>query len=223
MEKRMKLSNETIDTLKHFAGINQNIEFKKGKVLKTVSPLKNILVKTTVKDDFPEDFCIYDLNQFLTVHTLYKDTEIDFKGNDIVFKSPGAKSKINYRKAAKNNIVCAPDGDLEIDEPLAEFVLTEDVINSLLKSAHVLQHPDATIESDGTKLYATSFEAKNDASHINKIEIGDYDGESFKAEFKVENLKLIPGTYNVIFSENFAQFTNQKVDLIYWITLESWE
>ena len=219
----MKLSNETIDTLKHLAGINQNIEFKKGKVLKTVSPLKNIMVKTTVKDDFPEDFCIYDLNEFLTVHTLYKDTELDFKGNDVVFKSASTKSKITYRKAEKNNIVCAPDGDLEIEETLAEVTLTEDNLNSIIKSAHVLKHDSITIESDGKKVYATSYEEKNDASHINKIEIGSHEGDAFKATFKTENLKLIPGKYDVIFSENFAQFTNSAIDLVYWITLESWE
>ena len=219
----MKFSNGTIDILKHFAGINQNIEFKKGKILKTISPTKSILVKTEIKDDLTEDFCIYDLNQFLTVHNLYGDTEIDFKGNDIIFKSLSAKSKISYRKAPKNNIICAPDGDLEIENPVAEFDLTEEVLAFLLKSALVLQHPDVTFEAVQGKLFATSLEEKNDASHVNKIEMGPYEGENFKAQFKVENLKLIPGKYKVIFSESFAQFTNQSVDLNYWITLESWE
>lgn len=83
----MKLSNETLNVLKNFAGINSGIEFKTGNKLSTISSTKTVLAKATLKDQFPQDFCIYDLNQFLSVHSLGKDTELDFDTNNVIFKS----------------------------------------------------------------------------------------------------------------------------------------
>ena len=74
----MKLSNETLNVLKNFAGINSGIEFKTGNKIATISSTKTVLAKATLTDNFPQDFCIYDLNQFLSVHSLGKDTELDF-------------------------------------------------------------------------------------------------------------------------------------------------
>ena len=64
MENLMKLSTETIAVLKNFASINQGIEFKKGKKIKTISAGKTVLAEAHLTDEFPENFCIYDLNQF---------------------------------------------------------------------------------------------------------------------------------------------------------------
>ena len=69
----MKLSNETVNVLKNFSTINQGLEFKQGKTIKTVSSSKALMAEATLTDDFPETFCIYDLNQFLSVNSLFKD------------------------------------------------------------------------------------------------------------------------------------------------------
>ena len=63
----MKLSNETLSVLKNFAGINSGIEFKKGNKLTTISSGKTVLAKATLKDEFPQDFCVYDLNQYFKI------------------------------------------------------------------------------------------------------------------------------------------------------------
>jgi len=65
----MKLSTETLSVLKNFASINSGIEFKQGNIIRTMSSGKTVLAKATLKDDFPQDFCVYDLNQFLLVHS----------------------------------------------------------------------------------------------------------------------------------------------------------
>ena len=71
----MKLSSETLAVLKNFVSINASIEFKTGNKLATISPTKTVLAKATIKDTFPQDFCIHDLNQFLSVHSLDKDCD----------------------------------------------------------------------------------------------------------------------------------------------------
>ena len=61
----MKLSDNTVALLKNFAGINNSILVKKGNRLRTISVAKNILAEADITEEFPRDFAIYDLNQFL--------------------------------------------------------------------------------------------------------------------------------------------------------------
>lgn len=63
----MQVSNETIEVLKNFAGINPNIVISPGQKLKTISEAKNIMAEADITEDFPLEFGIYDLHEFLSV------------------------------------------------------------------------------------------------------------------------------------------------------------
>ena len=216
----MKLSNDTLAVLKNFASINSGLEFKAGNILSTMSPGKTILAKATLKDTFPVDFCVYDLNQFLSVHSLYKDADIDFDDANVVFKS--GKSKIKYRKTAKEMIITAPEKELNLPSVDVSFKLTEEVFSSIKKSANVLQSPNIAVESDGEKIYLTCFNAKDDSAHTNSIEVGDTSDRKFKMVFLEENLKMIPGSYDVeISSKGLASFKNTTQEIDYWIAIEA--
>ena len=219
----MKLSNETLTVLKNFAGINSGIEFKKGNKIATISSTKTVLAKATMTDDFPQDFCIYDLNQFLSVHSLGKDTELDFDSNNVVFKS--GRSKTKYRMTAKTMIVSAPEKELTLPSIDGSFKLKDEDLAQVLKNAAVLGSPNVAFESDGSKISVTCFNAKDDSAHTNTIEIGTTDNDKqFKAVFLVENFKMIPGTYDVqVSSKGLASFANEKGDLQYWIAIEAKE
>ena len=57
---------------------------------------------------------------------------------------------------------------------------------------------------------------KNDFS----IVVGETD-KKFTFNFKEENLKIIPGTYNVVVSSKLlSKFTSEDYDLTYYIALE---
>ena len=216
----MKLSNDTLAVLKNFASINSGLEFKAGNILSTMSPGKTILAKATLKDTFPVDFCVYDLNQFLSVHSLYKDADIDFDDANVVFKS--GKSKIKYRKTAKEMIITAPEKELNLPSVDVSFKLTEEVFASIKKSANVLQSPNIAVESDGEKIYFTCFNAKDDSAHTNSIEVGDSSDKKFKMVFLEENLKMISGSYDVeISSKGLASFKNTTQEIDYWIAIEA--
>jgi hypothetical protein len=219
----MKLSNETLNVLKNFAGINSGIEFKTGNKIATISSTKTVLAKATLTDEFPQDFCIYDLNQFLSVHSLGKDTELDFDANNVVFKS--GRSKTKYRMTAKTMIVSAPEKELTLPSVDGSFKLKDEDLAQALKNAAVLGSNNIAFESDGSKISVTCFNAKDDSSHTNTIEIGTTDNDKeFKAVFLVENFKMIPGTYDVqISSKGLASFVNEKGDLQYWIAIEAKE
>lgn len=218
----MKLSNDTLTILKNFSGINSGIEFRSGTHLSTMSPGKTVLAKANLKDSFPDGFCVFDLNQFLSVHSLFKDPEISFDEYNIIFSS--GKSETKYRKTAKEMIVTPPEKDLTLPSVDVEFKLTEDVFASIMKSASVLQSPNIAVESDGEKIYLTCFNAKDDSAHTNSTEVGDGNSTVFKAVFLTENWKMIPGTYDVkISSRGLAEFNHTTQEVDYWIAIEAKE
>jgi hypothetical protein len=72
----MKLSNETLTVLKNFATINQGIQFKQGKNFPQFHLPKLFWLRAGINDEFPQEFCIYDLNQFLMIYNLKKNCEL---------------------------------------------------------------------------------------------------------------------------------------------------
>lgn len=216
----MKLSNDTLTVLKNFASINTGIEFKQGNMLSTISPGKTVLAKATLKDSFPESFCVFDLTQFLSVYSLYKDAEIEFDDHDIILM--GNKSKTRYRKTAKEMLVTPPDKELTLPSVDVEFKLTEDTFSSIMKSASVLQSPNISVESDGEKIYMSCFDAKNDSAHTYSVEVSESSNAKFKMVFLTENWKMIPGSYDVeIYAKGLALFKNTILEIDYWIALEA--
>lgn len=216
----MKLSNETLALLKNFSSINSGLEFKQGNKIATMSSGKTVLAKATVKDEFPQSFCVYDLNQFLSVHSLNKDTELDFDDKNIIFKS--GRQKIKYRKTEKSMIVTPPEKDLNLPSVDISFSLSEDDLSSILKTAAVLQSPNISVESDGDKVYVVASNVQDSSAHTNSLEVGEGNGQSFKMVFLTENLKMIPGAYDVeISSKGLSSFKNKNHDIQYWVATEA--
>jgi hypothetical protein len=221
MENQMKLTKDTLDVLKNFASINSGIEFKKGNTIRTMSSGKTVLAKATLKDEFPQDFCVYDLNQFLSVHSMFDNTEIDFDDANVIFKF-GPKKSTKYRKTAKEMIVTPPEKELNLPSVDVSFSLSKEDYADTIKSASILSSPHIAIESDGDKISIVAFNAQDNSAHTNSIELSDGNGKSFKMVFLTENLKMIPGAYDVeISAKGLASFKNKNVDIQYWVASES--
>ena len=219
----MKLSNETLTVLKNFSAINQGIQFKKGTNLTTVSAGKTVLAQANLKDTFPQDFCVYDLNQFLSVHSLHKDTtEIDFDDSNIIFKS--GRSSTKYRMTAKEMIVTPPEKEITLPSVDCSFTLTAEDYDSIMKTASVLSSPHIAVSSDGDNVELVAFDANDNSAHTNSIQVGAGNGKKYKIVFKTENIKLIPGSYDVQISfKGIGHFKNTKEDIQYWIAFEAKE
>ena len=218
----MKLSNETLNVLKNFSTINQGIQFKQGKKLTTVSSSKTVLAQANLKDEFPQEFCIYDLNQFLSVYNLNKDSELDFTTSDVVFKS--GKKKTNYRMTAPDMIVTPPNKEITLPSVDCQFTLTEEDYNSILTAAKVLSSPHIAIKSDGDTIEVVAFDAVDNSAHTNSTEVGEGNGKKYTIVFKTENIKMIPGSYDVQISfKGIGHFQNTKEDIQYWIAFEAKE
>lgn len=220
----MKLSNETLGILKNFSTINSGIMFKKGNVISTVSPQKNILADAKVSETFDRDFGIYDLSNFLSVLSLFKDgAELEFDDKHVFVKGFGGRSKIKYRFTDPSMIVAAPEKRPNLPSKDVVFDLTEDDFNWILKTASVLGSPNVAIESDGNEVFMTTFDVTNDSAHTNSMSLENVATTSnYKLIFKTENLKMLPGEYSVeICSKGIAKFTGVSNSLTYYVTLET--
>lgn len=219
----MKLSTDTLSVLKNFASINQGIMFKKGNVLRTVSPQKNVMAEATVSDDFPTDFGVYDLNNFLSVLSLHKEEpSIDFQDNNVLISGLQGRSKIKYRFCAPHMIVVAPEKAITMPDPEISFELKAEDFEWIMKAASVLSSPCITIDSDGSKVFVSSYDPTNDAAHTDSLEIGDGNGTRYKMVFKLENIKMLPGSYDVkISSKGISHFKHKTVNVQYWIATEA--
>ncbi len=217
----MKISTKTLDVLKNFSEINQSILIKKGKKLKTVSALKNILAHAEVEDDFPQDFAIYQLNEFIGVLSTMNNPDLTFHDKYVMLSQEnGACTKYFY---AEPSVVIAPEKDITMPSEDINFTLLEKQYNDLLKMSSILQLNDILVKgcskSNGQYLAVTN--KKNDTSNDYSIKVGEGVTEPYKMYFKTENLKMVVGDYNVhISSKGISHFENMNIKLDYWIALE---
>ena len=214
----MYLSTETVSLLKNFATINQSILIKAGKKVRSMSVMKNILVEADINEEFGRDVAIYDLNQFLNCLSLIPGAEINLDNNSIVI-TDGTNS-IDYRYSDPSVITAPPDKELKLPSEDVQVVLSEDNLETVKKAAAVLQIPDVSLVGDGEKIFLTVRDKKNSGSNSYRIEVGETDS-TFQFNLKVENLKLVPGDYDVtISSKNLAKFESHSRPLVYFIAIE---
>ena len=215
----MKLSDKTLVILKNFAGINNSILVKRGDNLRTISLAKNILAEANINEEFPRDFAIYDLNQFLNGLGLHQDPELDFKEDSFLSIREG-KRRVKYFFADPNVITSPPDKTLTLPTEDVCFQLDSVTLEKLLKAAAVYQLPDLSAIGEAGVVKLVVRDKKNDTSNEFAIVVGETQ-EEFSFNFKVENIKIIPGAYNVIISSKLlAEFTNVNHNLKYFIALE---
>ena len=215
----MKLSDKTISVLKNFSSINQSILFKEGSKLRTISVMKNILAEATVSEEFMKDFGIYDLNQFLNGLSLHQSPELDFKNDGYVVIREG-KSRSKYFFADPNVIVTPPEKDITLPSEDICFEVSTDQLEKLLKASAVYQLPDLSAVGESGVIKLVVRDKKNDTSNDYAVVVGETDKE-FSFNFKVENIKVLPGTYEVVVSQKLlSRFTSKNHDLTYYIALE---
>ena len=215
----MKLSEKTLNLLKNFSTINQSILFKKGSSLRTISVMKNILAEAVIDEEIPRDFGIYDLNQFLNGLSLHQHPELDFVNEGYTIIREG-KMRSKYFFADPNVIVTPPDKNIELPSEDVSFSLTTQQLDKLLKAASIYQLPDLAVVGGEGVVKIVVRDKKNDTSNDFSIVVGETDS-TFSFNFKVENIKILPGSYNVVVSQKLLSvFSHQDIDLKYYIALE---
>ena len=215
----MKLSDKTISVLKNFSSINQSILFKEGSKLRTISVMKNILAEATVTEEFMKDFGIYDLNQFLNGLSLHQSPELDIENDSYMVIREG-KMRSKYFFADPNVIISPPEKDIVLTSEEISFDLNTQQLDKLLKASAVYQLPDLSVVGENGVVKLVVSDRKNDTSNDFSIIVGETE-HKFSFNFKVENIKILPGSYQVSISKKLlSKFVNSDKNLTYWIALE---
>jgi len=218
----MKLSDHTVDVLKNFASINQNLIIKEGSTLTTMSAMKNIVAKAEVEESFDKEVAIYDLNEFLASISLFTNPVLEFNEGFVTIKEENnPKNSLKYFYSDPS-VVTSPNKTITMPSKEVSFKLNGENLNKLKRAAGVIQAPDLVLEKKNTDVFLTVKDKKNDTANTFSIDVDTVaDGSDFKFFFKVENLKLMDGDYDVdISSKNISHLASSNKDVEYWVALE---
>ena len=215
----MQLSTDTLALLQNFGTINPNIVLKPGQKLKTISEAKNITAIADIVEDFPVDMGIYDLNEFLSTHSLIEDATLSFEEKACVIKNNF--QKVNYY-FAEPSILTSPDKDITMPDTEVHVVLTEETILSMKKAASVLGHIDIAIETRENNIVLKVFDSKDTSANTYEVDLGPNEsGHNFSFIMNIANMKIIDGEYDVFISSRLiSNWKNKSKPVEYFIALE---
>ena len=213
----MKLTTETISVLKNFSTINANLKVNAGSSISTMSAMKNIVAKADVSEEFLSDFAIYDLNEFLSALSLFGKPDLEFDNEFVTITEEGTSESLMYWFSAPE-VVTTPSKEISMPSTELTFNLSSETLERITKAAAIIGVPDMALS--GGKLMVTDKKNTNANAFETSLDVGDV-AAKYKFWFKVENLKLMPGDYDVeVSSKKISHFTNAKMGVQYWIALE---
>lgn len=215
----MKISAKTISVIKNFAGINASLAVKSGSVLKTISPQNNIMATAQVEEDFPRNFAIYDLSQFLGAISLFDDPDFEFEDQFVTVRS--GKNSVRYFYAEESMIKSAGDKKIVLPSVEAEFTVTASQLQEILKATSVLQVPEVAVVGDSAGVHLVAVDTKNNTSNRYSITLSEEASGPFRVIFKAENIKVLSSEYLVqICSKGISRFYSEKAGVEYFIAIE---
>ena len=214
----MKISKNTFEVLKNFSEINENLLIKSGNTLETISVMKNVLATAKVEETFDKEFAIYDLNSFLSVLSLYEAPDVTLFDDYLTVSQGKAGSKCWY---ADPSLVVSPTKGITMPSSEVKVRITQSTYSDLLKASNIMQLSDIGLISDGDTINLIATDKKNQTSNQFNVEVAEGTGSKFSMYFKRDNLRMIPGEYDLIVSKkNISHWINANKNLQYWIALE---
>jgi len=217
------LTPETVKILRNYSIINQSVKVTPGKVIRTLSNSNIVLSKADVEEDFKTPWAVYDMPEFLSVIETFKNPVLAFSSKSVLVREQDEKKGVTYR-FADPEIVHSTDKDLTMPVTEVNFILSEEELTRLLKTAAVLRSPHFVIENADSRgaVKISVMDVDNPATNVYSTDIpaDDVIEEKFRFIFKVENLLVIPGEYNIGISSKLISHWLMG-QLNYWIALET--
>lgn len=215
----MKLSKATTDVLKNFSSINSNLLVKEGSTLLTMSPNKSVMAQATVTETFEQEFGIFNLSEFLGVLSLFKDPDLEFAEKYVTFKE--GRNKIRYA-FADASLLTYPPKAIKMPTGEVSFTLREEDLAQILKASGVISAPDIEFRGNGKKIVAVLQDVSNEYSNQLEIDLEAETENSFNVFVKVDNLKVVPGSYTIqISSKKILEFKHNTTEQVYWVAAEA--
>ena len=173
----MQLSNETINVLKNYATVNPNVVFKPGQKLKTISEAKTILANAEIVEDFPVEFGIYDLNEFLNVLGLVDKPRVRFEEKYMNIGGQSGREQMKYYYA-DTEMLTNPAKPIDMPDADVWFTLDENTLIGLKRAASVFGHGQLSIEPDGGTIKLSIVDPENSTANEYSIQVdGGYNND----------------------------------------------
>ena len=217
----IQLSKATIDLLRNFSTINKSILVEPGKLLQTMSVNKNIIAMGQIGERIPQQMAIYDLPLFLGALSLFKKPWLHFPDNKkVIIYDEDTKGKTVFYYSDPEIIVRPPEFNPNLPQVEIMFDLPQNDAQQLLQAAKVYGVEDLCINGYAQEYSICVRDKKNNTSNSFDITVGETESV-FAFNFKVENIKILPGTYDVVVSQKLlSRFVSKNYDLTYFIALE---
>jgi hypothetical protein len=220
-KNEITLSKTTLSVLKNFSTLNSNILVKPGNVLRTITPSKNGMAEATVEETFDVEFGIWDLSKFLGVVSLFSTPKFEFGEKSVVIHG-GNGSRVTYFYS-EPRLLTTPTKNVNMPSVSLSVDITEKIFAELQKASSVLQLPDLSFVNENDRIMAVVSDLQDPTTNNYKVDVGvNKSNSEFSLNFKMENIKILPGDYTIEFSKNVVgQFTNETLDLKYWFAMET--
>ena len=218
----MELSDRTLSVLKNYANINPNIVVNQGSELKTVSVAKNVFSRTSLVEEFPVNFGIYDLFEFLGVLSLVDKPTLNFEKDYVTVSDTTGRTSIKYF-FSDPDMLTSPSKDIIFPNSEVNFVLDTDTLSKIKRASSALGHNEISITPNDGCIRLSVLDTKDGTSNTFSIDVeGTYeDGVDFNFILNVNNLKTVNEDFEVhISSKLISQFKSQQSDIEYFIALE---
>jgi len=194
--------------------------FKPGSSIATIAEAKNIMASATITESFPQEFGIYDLNEFLSTLALVENPDLSFSEDSITIKD--GKTSIRYFYASMD-LLTAPSKQVTMPNPEVSFILSEDVLNKVKRASSVLGHANIEIKGENGKIIVNLTDAKNASANKYSIVVDENNAckEVLSFILVIGNLKMVSGDYTVeISSKLISHLKHTTLPVEYWIALE---
>lgn len=213
----MKLSKETVNIFKNFAAINTNLLLTPGSKVATKSAKKTITGNVTVVEDFPIEFGIYDLNEFLGALALFESPDLEFYDKYVTIKENSDQIKV-YK--AEKGVLVYQEKEITFPEVYADFSLPANVLSNIQRTSAVLHAEVLSVIGKDGQLIVQVGKQKQEANSYQNV-IGTTD-KTFKANMLIEHFKMVPGDYQVTLSaRKISRFQSATTDLVYHVAVEA--
>ena len=212
----MKIDNATVTVLKNFHTINPSIVVKEGNILETISSSKTIKAKAKITTEFPKRFAMYNINKLISMLSFYQNPEVRFGEKSLTVFQGSEETQLPY--SDETTIIKVPEKEIKLPSVDVSVIITNDNIKNVEKALGLLSVPEIIITGDGTNVFLQAANSKNPIGDVHSIKIGETN-RTFRAIFKAENIKVLPGDYSVeICSRGISRWFNENVE--YFIAIE---
>ena len=217
----MQISDATRDILTNFAMINPSLIVKSGRSVQTNNS-SGLRALAHVDDEFPVDFAVYDLKQFLSfMNLLGNNAEMNFH-DDHVSIGDSAEGLIKFFFSSPNVIkTLTPVGTTVNMEEKCTFNLPGETLKKTLKAASSLRNEFISFTSEEL---IRSFDPENPSGDSFEIETDTMnmtESADFKSVLTVENMKkLMTGDYEVKIDPRGIMSFKRDEKITYYMGLE---